>query len=261
MNTIALAVFSVTVLGIICAAMLAVASKVMAVKIDERVKKLREFLPGANCGACGYSGCDGYAEALANEDAITNLCTPGGDKVSQEISAFLGVEVEDVIEAVAAVYCGGDCNSRQRKMDYSGIQTCAAAKQVYGGQNACAFGCLGFGDCAAVCPSGAICIEDGLARIDSRRCVGCRLCVAACPNSVIRMDYSGSTAAVLCRNTEKGAVVRNKCSKGCIGCMRCVKECPAEAISVIDNLASVEQSKCTGCGKCADVCVTKSIRF
>ena len=260
-GTIITAMVSVTVLGLLCAVMLAVASKVMSVKTDERVTLVRECLPGANCGACGFSGCDGYADAIVNENAMTNLCTPGGDKASKAISAVLGVEAADVLEAVAAVYCRGDGTARQRKMDYSGIMTCVAAKQLYGGQNACVFGCLGFGDCAAVCPEGAICIEDGLARVDARKCVGCRLCSLACPNGILLMDYSVTTAAVLCRNTEKGAVVRKKCTNGCIGCMRCVRECASEAITVVDNLARVDQNKCSGCGKCVEVCVMKCIKM
>ena len=261
MNTIVLAVGSVTVLGLICAVMLAVASKVMAVKKDERVADIRELLPGANCGACGFSGCDGYAEAIANEGAMTNLCTPGGDKTAKEISLVMGIEAEDVLECVASVTCSGDNTARQRKLEYSGIRTCSAAKQLYGGQNACVSGCLGFGDCAAACPESAICIENGLARVDTRKCVGCRLCSLTCPNKIILMDYSVSTAAVLCKNTEKGAVVRKKCSCGCIGCMKCVRECPTGAITVVDNLARVDQAKCSGCGHCAEICVTKCIRM
>ena len=260
MSTIILAMGSVTVLGLVCSVMLAVASKVMFVKTDERVGAIRDILPGANCGACGYSGCDGYAEALAGENAMTNLCTPGGSGLAREISDILGVKAEDVIARVAVVYCRGDGAARESRMDYSGIQTCLAAKQLYGGQNACVFGCLGFGDCAEACPEDAICIEDGLARVDTRKCTGCRLCGKACPNNIILMDYSVLTAAVLCKNTEKGAQVRKKCSIGCIGCMKCVKECPAKAISAKDNLASVDQSKCSGCGTCVEVCVTKCIR-
>ena len=261
MDTIVLAVGSVTVLGLLCAVMLAVASKVMAVEVDERVTGVRELLPGANCGACGYSGCDGYAQALVDEEVMTNLCTPGGDKTSKEISALLGLEAADVIESFAVVFCTGDNAATQNRMDYSGIMTCAAAKQLYGGQGSCLFGCLGFGDCAAVCPMDAVCIENGLARIDRRRCNGCRLCTMACPNNVILMDYSESTAAVLCMNTEKGAVVRKKCTSGCIGCMRCVKSCPSEAIAMKENLAVVDQSKCTGCGLCTEVCNPKCIRI
>lgn len=259
-NTIVTAMLSVTAIGLLCAVVLAIASKVMAVKVDERVERIRAGLPGANCGACGYSGCDGYAAALVGEGAKTNLCTPGGDAVSKEISTVLGVEFEDVIEQIAVVHCRGDKESRHVKMQYSGISTCVAAKQLFGGQNACVFGCLGFGDCAAVCPQGAICIEEGLARIDTRKCTGCGLCAKNCPNKVIFTEADTITTVVTCKNTEKGASVRKKCACGCIGCMKCVKECPAGAIKVTSFLASIDYPKCTGCGRCAEICTTKCIQ-
>ena len=258
---IATAIISVSSLGLLCALLLAVASKVMAVKTDERVVKIRACLPGANCGACGYAGCDGYAGALVDEENVkTNLCVPGGDTVAMEISSILGVEFEDVAEQIAVVHCRGDGGARQRKMEYSGIQTCKAAKQLFGGQNACVFGCLGFGDCAAVCPSGAICIENGLAHIDTRKCTGCGLCAKHCPNGVIFTESDAITTIVKCKNVEKGASVRKKCTSGCLGCMKCQRECPANAIIIKDNLASIDYAKCTGCGNCAVVCVTKCIQ-
>jgi Na+-translocating ferredoxin:NAD+ oxidoreductase RNF subunit RnfB len=95
---------SVTAIGIICAVILAIASKVMAVQEDEKFTKIRECLPGANCGACGYTGCDGYAHALAEEEGVkTNLCVPGADNVSRQLSELMGVAFEDVVEQVAVV--------------------------------------------------------------------------------------------------------------------------------------------------------------
>ena len=82
MNPILLAAIAVGAIALICAVMLAVASKVIAVKEDETFVKLRECLPGANCGACGYAGCDGYAHALQEGGVKTNLCVPGGDKTA-----------------------------------------------------------------------------------------------------------------------------------------------------------------------------------
>ena len=259
-NMIITAMTSVTGIGLICAIMLAVASKLMAVEVDERVAQLGEALPGANCGACGYPGCDGYATALAEGGAETNLCSPGGAGVLKAISEILGVEAGEIAAVTAVVYCRGDGAAQQAKMDYSGIETCQAAKLFYGGQNACTFGCLGFGDCAAVCPQDTICIENGLAHIDLRNCTGCKLCMKACPNGIISMENDSSCVAVLCRNTEKGAIVRKKCSSGCIACTKCVRECPESAISMVNNLAVIDYDICTGCGKCAESCITKCIR-
>lgn len=261
MNVIIIAILAVTTMGGISAVLLCIASKVMYVKVDENLTKLQECLPGANCGACGYPGCAGYAKALLDDsDVKTNLCTPGGADVVAKISALLGVAAEDVVKKAAIVHCLGDCNAKPQKMEYKGIETCEAASKLFGGAGACAFGCLGYGDCKVVCPEGAICIEDGLARIDRRLCTGCGLCVKECPNKLIAVKNYDIPVSVLCKNLEKGAVARKKCSNACISCGKCVRECPEKAIVITDNLAVIDFEKCTGCGHCVEVCITKCIK-
>ena len=260
MNPIIIAVISVTAVGAICATMLCVVSKFMHVKVDERVAQLQEILPGVNCGACGYPGCSGYAVAvLSGKGVKINLCTPGGPDVLAQISAILGVEAESMVPKMAIVNCLGDFEAQQKKMDYKGLQSCQAAKQLFGGESSCAFGCLGYGDCQIVCPSNAICMEDSLARIKVDRCTGCGICVKACPNNLISMEVASAPVFVLCNNIEKGAVVRKKCSKGCIACGKCVRECPEGAIVMTDNLARIDYEKCTGCGHCVGACIAKCI--
>lgn len=260
MNPIVLAIISVALIGLICAVVLAIASKIMAVPVNETEKAIRECLPGANCGACGYAGCDGYAGALSGGgEERTNLCIPGSDGVAKQIADILGVEAADVIEQVAVIHCNGDCDVTKDKMDYQGIQSCKAAKLFYGGRGSCTYGCLGLGDCAAVCPQGAICIEKGIAHVDTRKCIGCGLCAKVCPNGLITTEADTITEVVTCSNHDKGAVTRKACSNGCIGCMKCAKSCPAEAITIENNLAKIDYSKCTHCGTCDDVCVTGCI--
>jgi len=260
MNGIVLAIVSVTVIGLICAIVLSIASKVMAVPVNETETKIRECLPGANCGACGYAGCDGYAAALASgEETKTTKCIPGSDGVAAQIAGVLGVEAEDVVEQVAVIHCRGNCNVTQDKMDYQGIESCKAAKLFYGGRGSCTYGCLGFGDCAAVCPQDAIYIKDGIANVNTHKCIGCGLCAKTCPNGLISVENDTIKTMVTCNNQDKGAVTRKVCSHGCIGCMKCVKNCPADAITVEKNLARIDYSKCIHCGKCAEVCVTGCI--
>ena len=274
MSIIVIAVISVGVMGLVCSALLSVASKVMHVEVDESISFIRACLPGANCGACGYSGCDGYATALVESGAATNLCPPGGAAAHKQINEILGTDAGEGIEKkIAVVHCMGDSESMRSKMEYDGITTCVAAKQLFGGHGACSFGCIGFGDCMRACPSAAICVENDLARIDSRKCTGCGICVKACPSGIISLGVEPVHVAVLCKNTEKGAKLKDKCSRGCIGCMKCAKECPAEAITVSDFLASIDYSKCTGCNtsqdmnpdsqtehyRCVEVCVKKCI--
>lgn len=255
MNPVLLAVIVVCSIGILCAVVLVVAARFFGVEEDERVNEIRECLPGANCGACGYAGCDGYAKALAEEEGIkTNLCIPGGDAASRQISEILGVEFEDVVEQVAVIHCYGDCNHTSHKMDYVGIQSCQAAKMFYGGAGKCGFGCIGLGDCVSVCPNNAICIENGIAHIDTRKCIGCGLCAKTCPQKLITVMADVESVLVTCNNKEKGVVARQKCSNACIGCKMCVKHCPSGAISVEDNLARIDYEKCTDCGECAKHC-------
>ena len=260
MGSILTAVILFTSLGLVCALTLIIASKAMHVPVDERVAQMREHMPGANCGACGYSGCDAYATALVKGNVSMSLCAPGGDKLVEHLASILGTAPgESVHKRFAVVHCMGDRDTARNKMEYVGIRTCIAAKQLFGGQGACTFGCIGYGDCTSACLNDAICIENGLARIDTRKCNGCGLCVKACPNGVITTQYEPVTVAVMCMNTERGAQLKDKCSSGCIGCTRCVRECPSEAISVNDSLASIDYDRCTGCGKCAEVCVKKCI--
>ena len=241
--------------SLICAVILTLSDKFFGIKEDETVTAIRDCLPGANCGACGYSGCDGYAKALSDKSCTeTNLCIPGGDSTASKIAVILGVDAADVVEKVAYVSCNGTCDAVQRKYDYNGQTTCHAANSAYGGDKFCKFACLGYGDCAAICPQDAISIENGIANIDARKCIGCGLCEKRCPHSIIHIINDTARVAVKCSNHDKGAQVRKHCSNGCIGCMKCQKTCPNGAIKVVDNLAVIDYTLCTGCGECAKAC-------
>lgn len=262
MSPILLAIILVTAIGLVSAAVLAVASHFMKVPVNEKEVAIRECLPGANCGACGFTGCDGYAKALAEvPDTKTNLCVPGADAVAKKIADIMGVEAEDVIEQVAFVRCGGDCFNRKDRHIYQGIDSCKAAQMLYGGAAMCTQGCIGLGDCQKVCPHDAICIENGIAHIDTRKCVGCGLCAKTCPNHVIELFPDVRQVIVVCSSHEKGAVVRGKCSAGCIGCGLCVRNCEQGAISLVDNLAVIDHDKCINCGKCREKCPVHAIKF
>jgi len=255
MNTILVSIISLSAVGLVCAGLITIVSKLMFVKVDVRVEKVRNCLPGANCGACGFSGCDLYAEALVKGETASNLCPPGGEETLEQINSILGITGEGLAKLIAIVHCLGDSTIMKDKMEYIGVNSCFAVKQVHGGQGACTFGCTGFGDCVKVCPSDAICIETGLARINPRKCSGCAVCVKVCPMDVIVMHKLPVKVAVMCMNTEKGGKVREKCTKGCIGCMKCAKICPSGAITVEESLAKIEYVVCDGCKKCVDVCM------
>lgn len=256
MDPILFAVLLVSGIGLLAGVFLVVANRFMAVEENETAKKLREVLPGANCGACGFSGCSGYAEALANSPHIqTTLCVVGGDKVASEISDILGVKGGKTKPRCAVVRCAGTDEAATHMAMYDGIATCRAASLVYGGGKGCRYGCIGYGDCVAVCESDAIQICNGVARVDVSRCVGCGKCASACPRSVIAIwPKEEAHAFVPCLNPDKGPATKAVCKAGCIGCRACAKVCESGAISFNGNLAAVDPEKCTGCGACVQAC-------
>ncbi len=260
---ILIAVVIVSVIGIIIGIGLSVASSFFAVPKDETEEKIRECLPGANCGACGFSGCDGYAAAIAKgETDNISLCAPGGNDTAQNIAEITGKAAEDVLPVAAVVRCNGNCNNAPLKLEYEGIKTCKAASMMFGGQKTCIHGCLGYGDCLSSCDNGAISICDGVARIDVSKCGACAKCVKACPKGLIDiLPVNKKQAIVMCRNSEKGAVAQKACTVSCIGCGKCAKVCPENAITVENFLARVDASKCSGCGVCVGSCPKKCIEL
>ncbi len=254
MNDILFAVLLVGGIGLLIGIILAVASIVFAVAKDEKAEAIEQLLPGANCGACGYSGCSGYAAALAKGEAKPGLCSPGGEETASAVAELLGVDAQGVVKRVALVHCNGSLDNTENKMEYQGIASCAAAAMLHGGPGKCAYGCIGFGDCAAACSYGAVKICSGSAHIDPAKCRGCSMCAEACPQRLISMQPLKAAAVVRCKNCDKGAQTRNSCQIGCIGCMKCVKACEYGAVKVESFCASVDPEKCTACGKCAEVC-------
>ncbi len=262
MTAIISAVAVLMLLGVAAALLLTVAAMYMSVPVDESFPAIRECLPGANCGGCGFAGCDGYAQALAKgEEKRTNLCTPGGDGVSRKLSELMGTPYEEVIEQVAFIHCMGDCNTAKIKYNYDGIESCAAANLMYNGRYACTYGCLGLGDCVRACPNNALRIVNGIAVVNPRLCSGCGICTGTCPNHLARLMPDTNKVVNTCSNTEKGAVARLQCSNACIGCKLCERNCPEGAIKVENNLAVIDYDKCSNCGKCASVCPINCLKI
>lgn len=257
MQEIIIAVAAVAVIGLIAGIILALAGYFFAVETDETVEKLREALPGANCGGCGFSGCDGYAEAIKNGTPC-NLCAPGGTDTLQRLSEIMGVEAVEGEKKAAVVLCRGTSDITNKKFEYDGFLSCRAAATVSGGDSSCNYGCLGYGDCAAACSENGIKVIDGVARVDRNLCIGCGQCVKACPRGLIEILPLNATL-VFCKNKDKGADTRKACKGGCIGCMKCEKICPEGAVKVVDFHAVIDQSKCTRCGMCEQACPVKVI--
>lgn len=77
-------------LGLILGIGVAIFSKVLYVKEDTRIEDITKMLPGYNCGACGYPGCSGMAEALVNkEESNPNKCKPSKPETKEAIVTYL----------------------------------------------------------------------------------------------------------------------------------------------------------------------------
>ena len=248
------------VLGLIFGSLLAYASIRFFVPTDERVGKIREILPGANCGGCGFPGCDGYADAIVNEGCKTNLCAAGGAALAAGIAEIMGVASEKSVPVHAFLKCQGAPDVCVRNAVYDGITDCrSAAILPGGGPSSCPFSCIGLGTCVSVCVFGAMTIQGGLATVDPKKCVGCGTCVVNCPKSVLALVPKESSVQVACNSNWRGPDVKKVCGLGCIGCGMCSRACPVQAITVANNLAAIDPEKCTNCGLCVTKCPTKSI--
>lgn len=259
MNGIILAAAIVGGVGLVFGLLLAFASVIFKVEVDERIEKIEEILPGANCGACGYAGCSAYAHAVVEQNAPVDCCSVGKDKVARQVGGVMGRAVASKAPKTARVLCGGSCEKTKTKYEYAGIDDCTAANRLSGGPKACSFGCMGYGSCVKVCKFDAIHVTDGVAAVDEDKCTGCGMCVKVCPKKIIHLIEKDKPVTVLCSSRKPGKEVNAVCSAGCIACRICEKNCPFEAISVTDNLAVIDYEKCKSCGICVGKCPKKVI--
>jgi len=272
MSVLVYTILSLCVLGVVLAVVLYFVAQKFRVEEDPRIDEVEALLPGANCGACGFPGCRGMADALVARDDISELyCPVGGAGTMKEVGGFLGKTAPEREPEVAVVRCAGSCALRpdgtairRRMSTFDGARSCAVEAATYAGETGCGFGCLGLGDCVAACAFGAIRMNKatGLPEVDDEKCTACAKCVVACPKLIIELRRKGPKSRrvfVSCVNKEKGGVARKSCEAACIGCSKCVKVCPFEAITVTSNLAYIDPAKCRLCRKCAPECPTGAI--
>ncbi|MCL2831822.1 MAG: RnfABCDGE type electron transport complex subunit B [Treponema sp.] len=230
---------------------------------DPLVSEIRAVLPGANCGACGFPGCDGYASAIAAKKTGISGCPVGGSKTAQKLSALVGGEA-DVKPKAAVIACRGTTEAAAKRGEYIGVKTCRAAKIATGSIKACTWGCQGFGDCVTVCQFGALSMgSSGLPVVDYKKCTGCRACAIECPQHIIRIIPAEQSGAIpLCSNlnVQKNQVLKN-CKNGCIKCELCIKNCPQQCMKMANGIPSVDYSRCTDCGICVEKCPTKVMKL
>lgn len=264
-QVILLAVISLGAIGIAAAVILYFVAQKFKVIEDPRIDVVSDLLPGANCGGCGYAGCRNFAESIVKAGSLEGLnCPVGGNSVMKQIAAELGWAATETEPMIAVLRCSGSLKNAPKKVVYEGASSCSFAHNLYSGESGCPHGCLGLGDCVVSCLFDAMYIdpESGLPVILEDKCVSCGACVKACPRKIIEMRKKGPKNRrifVSCINTEKGAMSRKNCSVSCIGCGKCVKVCKFDAITMENNLAYIDYSKCTLCRKCVEECPTDAI--
>ena len=252
-------------LGLLLALLLYLLAKKFKVEEDPRIDEVEKVMPGANCGGCGFAGCRAFADSAVKAPNLDNhYCPVGGNEVMKQVAAILGYEVKEKAPEVAVVRCNGTCANRPRTNTDDGVQSCKVKAALYAGDTACAFGCLGCGDCAAACQFGALSMdpETGLPVVDEEKCTACGACVKACPKAIIELRPKGPRGMkvyVSCVNKDKGPVAKKACAAACIGCGICAKTCTHDAIVVENNIAYIDASKCKLCRECEAMCPTGSI--
>lgn len=257
---IVLAVAIVGGVGLLISVFLSVSANKFSVEVNEKEEAVLAALPGNNCGGCGYPGCAGCAKAIAEGSAPVSACPVGGAPVAAQISEIMGVEAGEFVKKVAFIKCSGSCEVASEDYKYTGNMDCRMASMAPGkGSKSCDYGCLGLGSCMSVCDKGAISIVSGIAVVDPEKCVGCGQCVNMCPKHLIEIVPYDAVSKVACSSRDKGPAVMKVCKTGCVGCGLCAKNCEADAITVNDNIASIDYDKCTGCGICKEKCPKKVI--
>jgi len=254
LNEILYPALSIGAIGLIFGAILAFASIIFKVDKDERIDLVNELLPGANCGGCGYAGCNALAQAIVEKGEICSKCNLMTSEKAKIIASIMGTEAGEVVIKTAVVSCAGSCDKCSDKCKIYGIDDCYTASQLGTGPKNCEYGCMGLGSCVKACGENAISIVNGIAVIDKEKCIGCGRCEVACPKNIIHLIPDRRNAVIKCVSKDKGAIVKNYCEAGCIACKICEKKCPKEAIVIKDNLAVIDYDKCVGCGICAKEC-------
>jgi Na+-translocating ferredoxin:NAD+ oxidoreductase RNF subunit RnfB len=263
--TVLITVISLSLLALISAVILYFVAQKFKIFEDPRIDDVQAILPGVNCGGCGFAGCRNFAEALVKAETFEGLnCPVGGAVVMGQVANILGKEPPVVEPTVAVLLCNGTPEFRPFTSKYDGVPDCRISHNLYMGETDCSFGCLANGDCVRACNFDAMYMnsETGLPVIADDKCVSCGACVKACPRHLIELRKKAKKDRkiyVACQNCDRGGPARRACKVACIACNKCFNVCEFDAITIENNLAYIDATKCTFCRKCVTECPTGSI--
>lgn len=264
-STVLITVISLSLLALISAVILYFVAQKFKVFEDPRIDEVQEVLPAANCGGCGFAGCRNFAEALVKAETFEGLnCPVGGAPVMGMVAKILGKEAPVADPLVAVLLCNGTPEYRPRTSKYDGASDCRISHNLYIGETDCSYGCLGKSDCVRACTFNAMYMDPvtELPVIIDDKCVACGACVKACPRNLIELRKKvkkDRKIYVACSNCDKGGPARRACKVTCIACNKCFNVCGFDAITIENNLAYIDATKCTFCRKCATECPTNAI--
>ena len=199
---------------------------------------------------------------MVNDPSVPpNLCFPGKAEVAELVAEITGKKMAAVENVIAAVRCSRVEGNVPTKLNYIGYESCTAANLAFGGPYACRYACVGLGECAQSCPFDAITMKDGFPVVDPHLCVGCGTCVRTCPKGIIELIPTKARVWVPCSTKDPGKDVKQVCDVGCISCKMCIKVCPAKAVSMENDIITIDHQKCIEFGpECGEVCVEKCPR-
>lgn len=239
--SVAAAALFMAILGGVLAWALAVASKRLYVYEDPRIGQVEEMLPHSNCGACGTAGCRNFAEKVVVGEIVPAKCTVNAPEMNAHIAQFLGVSMGDVEKQVARLACAGGKHVAYQRANYEGLSTCRAAALVSGGGKACAWGCLGLGDCDSVCDFEAIHMDaNGLPVVDEAKCTACGDCVEVCPKDLFELQPVSHKLWMACKNRADGDIAEAQCEVACTACGKCTVDAAPGLIRLDNNLAVID---------------------
>lgn len=264
-STLIYTILVISAIGAISAIILYYVSEKFKVFEDPRIDEVEALLPSSNCGNCGYAGCRAFAEACISANNLNHLsCPVGGNDTMHAVAHYLKLDAVSSSPKTAVLLCNGTCEQRPKTSKYEGVLTCSAATAIYGGETACQYGCLGFGDCVTACQFDAIHMnqQTGLPEVEDIKCNGCGACIEACPKIILELRKQmpkHRKVYVACRNKDKGPVAAKACKVACTGCGECLNACTFGAITIDKNLSYIDAGKCTLCRKCVAVCPSNTI--
>ena len=248
-------------LGVALAWLLAAANRRLYVFEDPRIDKVEEMLPHSNCGACGTAGCRNFAEGLVEGKLQPVQCTVNSPDQNRAIASLLGVALGQQEKRVARLACAGGTHVAFVRARYQGLGTCRAAAVVGGGGKGCAWGCLGLGDCEAVCGFDAIYLDrHGLPQVIADKCTACNDCVEVCPKNLFSLQPVSHKLWIACKNRADGDTAEADCEVACTACGKCVADAAPGLIKLQDNLAVIDYARNEAAGRPAiERCPTGAI--